>query len=386
MDLRYYFSIIKRRLPLIGALLLVFMVVSLTTTLKLIKSRSAALIFVSIGVERVPGIDLENYNPQAAVDAADRFSETVQGWILNPNLTGRMQEAAKSSFSLSARKQEKQNLLLDLKLTEERDVTPIASAVVTILNEEIKTYNKMTNSTFKLAINSINPYAIKPNLKLNLSVALFLGLFISILMAYLDEYFRGVVSFETQVSKILGVEVFGKISSPFLIDKEGLMGTYLNTLGNKIIIAGVGIDTAGLIIPLVQVMAKYGNAHLALIDFDLEKRSLHRFTQIKGDNLLGVTDLSAKTFSVIGDYLHPISQGIKFLPAGQGTNFTMEVLDLLQNAVNKIVIHTSLPQNSEVLRLPVNDLVLLVKLGQTKEEDLRQIKMIFPGRINFLLI
>lgn len=89
------------------------------------------------------------------VQAADRFTETVQGWFKNPDLIHRIEEATGESAHLSARKQEKQNLIVTLPAMGENQATSLANTTIEQIRHDIDQYNTETNNQYTLALTSV---------------------------------------------------------------------------------------------------------------------------------------------------------------------------------------------------------------------------------------
>lgn len=138
-----------------------------------------------------------NIGAENDAEAADQFSETVQGWFKNPDLLNRI------NTTPSARKQEKQNIVVTFGAESEQEARKKAETTIQELKKEITAYNAATKNQFQLAIATIE---IKDqNTKKNILVilAFLLGLALSIGLAYLYEYMFGLVSYRHQAETVL---------------------------------------------------------------------------------------------------------------------------------------------------------------------------------------
>lgn len=114
-------------------------------------STHEATLFLSIGTKQMNN----SSTPFDDVQAADRFTETLQGWFKNPDLLKRIEAQTGESVSLSARKQEKQNLIVSLPAMSEEQAQTIADATIQQLQQDIQTYNTQTESRYTLALSSV---------------------------------------------------------------------------------------------------------------------------------------------------------------------------------------------------------------------------------------
>lgn len=114
-------------------------------------STHEATLFLSIGTKQINS----SSSTFDDVQAADRFTETLQGWFKNPDLIKRIEEKTGESVSLSARKQEKQNLIVTLPAMSEEMADTIANITIQELKQDIQQYNASTGSQYTLALASV---------------------------------------------------------------------------------------------------------------------------------------------------------------------------------------------------------------------------------------
>ncbi|HLG26116.1 MAG TPA: hypothetical protein VI588_05055, partial [Candidatus Gracilibacteria bacterium] len=82
-------------------------------------------LFISLGVAQTE----TNFNPDSPYDygqAADNFTETVQGWFKNPGLLNEINESVGEDIDISARRQEKQNLVITFDAPSEKKAQEIS--------------------------------------------------------------------------------------------------------------------------------------------------------------------------------------------------------------------------------------------------------------------
>lgn len=184
-----YLKLIKRRWKAI--VLIVAFAAVMTSAFALIKNKNIykATIFLSIGVYEA---DTAKTSPKNSiyenVQAADQFTETVQGWFKNPNFLQRIEEKTGTKISISAHKQEKQNLVVTFSNPSKQQAQKMGEVIQIELTGELNTYNKQTNTAFQLAIFGLNVNEEQVNLPLFIILGLFAGFALGIGIVYVYEY------------------------------------------------------------------------------------------------------------------------------------------------------------------------------------------------------
>lgn len=164
-----------------------------------------ATIFVNLGVKEKNGLSQGNSSAYDLVQAADAFSETVQGWFKNPEFTSRIKNSLSAGIDVSAKKQEKQNLVITFKAPDETFAKKAAQSIRDNLQQEIGTYNLATNSSFQIAIYNAEFRTESSSVKyLILIIGLILGLMISMLLKLFVEKYLNAVTYIEQAEDILG--------------------------------------------------------------------------------------------------------------------------------------------------------------------------------------
>lgn len=149
-------------------------------------STHEATIFLSIGTKQTNNVSTSFDD----VQAADRFTETVQGWFKNPDLLHRIEKATGQTVNLSARKQEKQNLIVSAPAIGENQATVIANTTIEQLRNDITQYNAETDSHYTLALTSITIEEQKAKLLIFGVVGFIFGLTFAIGLAHLWQFLR----------------------------------------------------------------------------------------------------------------------------------------------------------------------------------------------------
>ncbi|EKD93323.1 MAG: hypothetical protein ACD_28C00178G0001 [uncultured bacterium] len=209
-------------------------------------SERGSTIFLTIGmqVQEIGRADI--YPTNQTYNLVDEFTETIQGWLLNPAFTSRVDQMVGADVSFSFRKQERQNIVVTLQMGEEVDVVRASNAFIAALGQEIQTYNNSTNTPFVLALSSFTPYETQPQFKLNALVGLFLGLFLSLFGVLSFEYLRRRLSFAFQAESLWGSTAFLRL--PHSFNSNDLKSKLLSRLpwGNEASILFLEMGKTGL--------------------------------------------------------------------------------------------------------------------------------------------
>ncbi len=240
-----YLNLIRRNT--LSVLLITLLTIGTTAGLVLYKNRSPfqSTIFVSIGnVQRsLQGNDSSFEN----VQAADHFSEAVQGWFKNPEFQKRIR--IDGSSEISARKQEKQNLLLSYTSENDDLAKKTGEKAREELQKEIETYNANTASEFKTAIYSLNVEEKPLSLPLFLIIGLFGGAILSSFAVYGYEYLFQKISSASQAEILAEKNMTEAIPSMKTGEQKlRFLATHLDRIESKniqIIGAGVKTDVLG---------------------------------------------------------------------------------------------------------------------------------------------
>lgn len=112
----------------------------------------SATAFINIGVKQTGS---ERETIYDSVQAADHFAESIQGWFRNPEFIAGLEESicgSSCAMDFSARKQEKQNLVVTFKLPTEEHSAAAKKILHEKLNAEIDKFNSVTGSEVRIAI------------------------------------------------------------------------------------------------------------------------------------------------------------------------------------------------------------------------------------------
>lgn len=167
-----------------------------------LKTNYTATLFVSIAVKDEGKIDLYSSTLEN-LQAADLFTETIQGWFKNPSFINRIKTQAENLSNLTAKKQEKQNLVINFTTNTIEESEKNQKAIWNILNSEINLYNTATSTDFSIAISNQDYLLKESNSKIYIFLALLIGLIISYLCAYFYEKSQGFLLSKNELYKIL---------------------------------------------------------------------------------------------------------------------------------------------------------------------------------------
>lgn len=307
MNTSSYISLLCRRWKETFAIMLLTATASFFFGLYFNKTSTSATIFINIGAKNVSLGENAEIDMYENVQAADQFTETVQGWFKNPTLTSRIEEQSNTKVAFTARKQEKQNLIVTYKAENEQIGGKIAESLQSTLQQEITEYNEGTNSNFQIALYSID---IKNQ---NISSVLFaflgaiIGLFLGIFVSYGYEYFFGFASYDHQIETILDKKQLDKLSMRKMNDKNvAFLGTFIERMGDKnIVLAGVNFAPIKLLNVLKE---KHRHKALSSLDFPVESAKLShtetvfvvcRLGKTKLDDLKKIVTLLPKDFHLV---------------------------------------------------------------------------------------
>ncbi len=162
-----------------------------------------ATVFVNIGAKKTAASG-DNSTALDLVQASDQFTETIQGWFKNPEFTGKIGASLNIEPSISARRQEKQNLLLTFGAGDEATAKRLTQNVQEMLLAEIGNYNRNTGAGFQVALFSVD---YKPSSSLIIYLVVLLGFILGAGMGmgicYIFELATGKIIYDFQAEQIL---------------------------------------------------------------------------------------------------------------------------------------------------------------------------------------
>lgn len=219
MDIRNYFCYllrVSRKALLVGVILGIcgglYSVTFLTTTYE-------GVIFMSVGMEQEDyPEDAEAFGARGVTEADNYFSETVQGWTMDPSFAIQVSERVGEGVSVSARKQERQNLIFQVFAGSSEVVAVAADEAINEIQERLSSYNETMKTSYAMANEEITLYENPPKNGFNAFVGFVLGVLLVVFGVLVMEFLKGIVSFSFQAESI-----FGKGAVPKNFIKEGFV-------------------------------------------------------------------------------------------------------------------------------------------------------------------
>ncbi len=162
-------------------------------------------VFVSIGAE-VPSQQAATTSTFELVQSADFFTETVQGWFKNPEFQRRVATKSGVPTNVSARKQEKQNLVLSFSTSSLEDGGKYSEVLHNVLLQDITSYNEKTNSRFEMTLFDLTSETHTENWLVVIIFGKLFGLFLGFLVVFFFDKLFGIMSFRQQASHVVPEE------------------------------------------------------------------------------------------------------------------------------------------------------------------------------------
>jgi len=386
MDLRYYLATLVRRKWQILTIALLTILVTAVTTLFFVKTTFEGTIYYTVAARDDKITDYYDFSNYYGTMSSVEFARTLSGWHENPLFKDEVYKKAGVDINqdlsflrrligpFSVNRIERANVVVNLNSKTLAGAEKLAQAYTDVLQARLERYNQSADSKYSLVFADRNLSAKQPALATNLFLATLIGLILGVIFAYLYEYLTRVASDQEQIEKILGKKAFEFLPHKFKVHDLDFMRSYIEKLpATHTILAGIGIDPSGLTSKLSLNMIREGELAL-LIDADLSHRTLHRSFKQTRRATKGHTDM-ADSRELDKNILEIEKGTLNFLPVGRGERLVLEIFEKLQSSrkFNRMLIHTSLPQNAEVLNLIKGaNLIVVAKLGETKLEDLQK--------------
>lgn len=214
MTLIEHIDLIKRNLIKVVLFTAAILIAGLIIGSNYIQSKDQVTIFSSISVKE----DTNNNSLSTSYDdvqAADHFTETIQGWFKNPIFVNNIKSEIQID-SLSAERQEKQNLFINYTINDPQRIDASVETVKKNLIAEIDKYNQTSGTDFQVALFSYESGITEAKTIYLVIFLLILGITTGIAYAYLYEYFQNKIQSEQQLENIFGRLVDEKLHKSVL--------------------------------------------------------------------------------------------------------------------------------------------------------------------------
>lgn len=330
----------------------------------------------------------DSVNPEQAEVASTYFGETIMGWFRNPVFVNTITKKA-GEASLSALKQERQNMLVEIVSGDQEVNKAVATATWEKLQEEVARYNTASRSRF-VVIDQGRTTKVGSSQNFIFPIAgAILGFLLIFILLFLRDALKNTVQSTEEAEKLLGVKTLDFLKKEWEKNDLTLLSVAIQKAAPITILAGVSIPTDVLAVALAHKHSFFGEK-LALVDGDLKNRSLQETLGLSNrmKNLKGHTDAlieGDETISAAMIVQNTLDENLKFLPAGKGQKFLTQVFVNMAQEM-KTLIHTTLPENSEVLRLSNATLFLVVQIGKTKKRDLKRIREVWNEDLRLVMV
>lgn len=333
--------------------------------------------------------------------ASVNFWETLIWWFRNPSFQlGIIWDMRNQKVSISAFKQERQNMIVEVISNSKNINNEVIKSAYIELNKKIREFNNTSNVKYMtLDQGKITSISYLKNYLIPIFSSLIMILLILFILLLYELLLWSVSSIE-QIESILWTNILDYFDSDWSKNDYTLISVAIQKMKPLVILAWVNIDTDILAVSITHRQSFFGEK-IALVDWDLKHRTLQNTLWLSSrlKNLKWYTDIdtienwekfkqSLNNWKESKDLIflqNTLDENVKFVPAGTGNNFLVQVFSSLA-AKMKTIIHTQLPDNVEVLRLKNADLVLVVKLWKTKASDLRRIKEVWEEWIRVVVI
>jgi len=246
-------------------------------------------IFFSIGNEQNQNNNDSNIYDE--VEAADAFSQTVQGWFKNPQFIEKLATESNVKTDISSRQQEKQNVVVTYSSSNEEQANTMAKTIKNELSKEIQIYDANTNDKFTLALFEIHTEKKPLSLMLFLLIGLLGGAVVAFFALYGYEYiFQRIIS-SSQITEIFNksaIEKFPNVN----VSKEKLsyLGAYIaKTETKNIQLIGINADTTPFSKNLEKIIA---NKTIHTVNFPQESNKIFPQNYCIAICILGKTTIS----------------------------------------------------------------------------------------------
>lgn len=203
MDPRELLSFLRRHRRIIALFIMVGLLLGAVYTFYRDRGERGATLFFTIGLDLGDDPELANFMSNESQNIVDQFTETVQGWLVNPDFINQVTALYNTDLNFSSRKQERQNIVVSLSVSPESEPHHAAEAVLFIIGQQIKAYNEATHSRFVIPLSSITSYQEVPAWIPNILTGGLLFAVVSILALGLWEYLNRRVTFGFQAESIL---------------------------------------------------------------------------------------------------------------------------------------------------------------------------------------
>lgn len=202
------------------------------------KTSYEGTILTSIGTKQTTSTSLFE-----SVQAADQFTETITGWLKDQNLINKISSInPNENFNISAKKQEKQNLVINFTSSTKEDGKKLSDNLEKELNNQLAIYNNQTQSGFIIGLYSSTIEPKNYPFMLIVILGMIAGLILSQVIALAYEYCFMLAITQNQIISILNKKPLERLRDEKIKNLE-TVGAYLKGQSTKkVIIAGIDMN------------------------------------------------------------------------------------------------------------------------------------------------
>ena len=167
------------------------------------------IVFLTVGMEQASyPEDAQAFGARGVEEADSYFTETVQGWTMDPAFINDIYDyvgwVRDDSLSVSARKQERQNLIMSVTTYSIENVEEVASGALGVLEERMGSYNETMDTSYKIANPTITILTHEPKVLMNGATGFVFGVLFVIGFVLVYEFLSGRVTFPFQAENVFG--------------------------------------------------------------------------------------------------------------------------------------------------------------------------------------
>ena len=202
-----------------------------------------AVIFTTI-VPAAPQSSDFHYDGFYAVEASEKFAETVSGWGKNPDLLNKISQKSgiEMGKKISVSPQKKQNLIISAMAKSNQEVIKLAEATKEVFSQELEKYNAKSKRFNFIFSDTVVKFQKVVFLALIFG-GILLGIFLGILSAYFTEFFLGKVSFDEEVEGLFKKKVLTRVPHKWSKNDLNILKSFVLSQ-KKLVIVGVDIDVS----------------------------------------------------------------------------------------------------------------------------------------------
>lgn len=166
-------------------------------------------------------------SPYENLEAADQITESIQGWFISPAFLNELQQQTTLNYSIKARKQEKNNLLITFNSENQLNAQKYSEQILKSLQNRLDQYNQKSDLRINAAITESQTNTKNSNPILYLSLGFLIGLIVSYLASLSWEKLGNFTNTAEEVEAILKIPILDQYFNESSLVKNHLYLTKL---------------------------------------------------------------------------------------------------------------------------------------------------------------